>query len=251
MSDPTASQPGELPLLLLPDFSSYLYLTIRTTLKLTAAEMASRFLTTLLQTKIRSNKYLTLIEEKRGPRLQAYAAVTSKRLPIKPKPKRIAPLQPMFNTQFPCSRCLAAATILTTTDQKYTAKIETKTRNKSVEEYSKQLPETLRARFLELHATITEGKPNHQESRGCPLSGNSKKRLAFQQVAPNRLPDEQRKKIYPALVNACKLHNLCARCGRPRTAQRAAAQAVLCLHQKMPPQTHTCMLIQHMRAPSP
>ena len=36
-SERTASQPGELPLLLLPDFSSYLYLTIRTTLKLTAA----------------------------------------------------------------------------------------------------------------------------------------------------------------------------------------------------------------------
>ena len=31
MSDPNASQPGELPLLLLPDFSSNLYLTIRNT----------------------------------------------------------------------------------------------------------------------------------------------------------------------------------------------------------------------------
>ena len=201
--------------------------------------MASRFLTTLLQTKIRNNKYLTLIEEKRGPRLQAYAAVTSKRLPIKPKPKRIAPLQPMFNTQFPCSRCLAATTILTNTDQKYTAKIETKARNKSVEEYSKQLPETLRARFLELHATITEGKPNHQESRGCPLSGNAEKRLAFQQVAPNRLPDEQRKIIYPPLVNACKLHNLFARCGRPRTARNEQQHKQCLLTPKnAPPNAH-------------
>ena len=181
--------------------------------------MGQRFLANLLQTKIRNHKNLAQIETKRGPRLQAYAAVTAQRLPIKPKPKRIAPLQPMINTQYPSSRCLAAATILATTDQKYTDKIEAKTRNKSVEDYAKQLPESLRTRFIQIHATITEGKPNHQVARGCPLSSNAEKRLAFQQVAPNKLPDEQRKKIYPPLVQACKLRNVCARCGRPRRAR--------------------------------
>ena len=252
LSDLSASQPGELPLLFLPKFSSNLYLTIRNTLKLSPEEMASRFLANLLQTKIRNNKYLALIEDKHGPRLQAYAAVTSKRLPTKPKPKRIAPLQPMLNTQFPCSRCLAAATILTTTDKKYTEKIETKTRNKTVEEYTKQLPESLRTRFLELHATITDGKPNHQESLGCPLPGNAEKRLAFQQVAPNRLPDEQRKKIYPALVNACKLHHLCTRCGRPRTARNEQQHKQCSAYTKKCPHIlrNSCKPFKHVRTPS-
>ena len=140
---------------------------------------------------------------------------------------------------------------VTTTDKKYTEKIETKTRNKTVEEYTKQLPESLRTRFLELHATITDGKPNHQESLGCPLSGNAEKRLAFQQVARNRLPGEQRKKIYPALVNACKLHNLCTRSGRPRTARNEQQHKQCSAYTKKCPHIlrNSCKPFKHVRTP--
>ena len=109
----------------------------------------------------------------------------------------------MINTQYPYSRCLAAATILTITDQKYTDKIEAKTSNRSVEDYAKQLPESLRTRFIQIHATITEGKPNHQESRGCPLSSYAEKGLHFNKSRPtNSLTSSAKRFTHPSCTLA-------------------------------------------------
>ena len=148
----TNDETTELTLLYLPGFKSRQYLTIAGILKLNPNDMGRLFLGTLLQSKLRNNKYLATINDTRGTRNAIYAAITKERLPIHPKLKRSQQNKPMYKTQFPCTRWLAAATILTTTDKKYTNNIEAKTRNKTMEEYALQLPICQRQRFYEIHA---------------------------------------------------------------------------------------------------
>ena len=68
----------------------------------------------------------------------------------------------------------------------------------------------IRKCFLEIHAAITEGYPNH--------------RIAFQQVAPQKLSDEYRRKMYPALMSACRANGLCARCEGKRNPRNEQQQ---------------------------
>ena len=79
--------------------------------------MAAAFLATLLQTLLRNEPLLTCIEEKRGPKIQTYAAVTNTRLPQQRKPRKIQNMKPLRPTRYPCAKCVAAATILTTTEK--------------------------------------------------------------------------------------------------------------------------------------
>ena len=212
-------KPGRLPLLNHPKFKANTYLAIQNQLELSDSTMARLFLGNLMQTHLRNCSYLTQSKTIKGPRNQTYAAIVTERLPLQNKPKRIHPLRPIQSTRYPCARCLATATILTTTEKKYTEQLQIRMRNKTLEEYTNSLPSCLRGRFRDIYNTLTQGIPNHQESAGCPLSLQEEKRTAFQQAAPNKISQEQLRAISKAVVTACKQHNLCAKCGRTRTPQ--------------------------------
>ena len=102
--------------------------------------MATSFLTTLLQTQIRNSDHLSNTSKKSATKTQTYAAVAADRLPIKHKPKSIQLSQPMNTTKYPCAKCIITATILTTTEKKYTEKLQLQPRFKSIEEYTNNLP---------------------------------------------------------------------------------------------------------------
>ena len=208
---------GQLPLINHPSFLTTTYLTVAAELKLGPSEMAVAFLGALLQTQLRTEPLLTNMEEKRGPRMQTYAAVTGDLLSQQRKPRKIQNLRPIRSTKFPCAKCVATATILTTTEKKYTDELTVRVRNKSLEEYERSLPTCLRKKFHDTYTVLTEGIPNHQESLGCPLHANPEKRQAFHQAAPNKMTDGQRNALFSSILTACKVHHLCGRCGRIRT----------------------------------
>ena len=76
------------------------------------------------QTQIRNSEHLANTTKKPGSKTQTYAAVTAERLPIKHKPKSTPNLQPITQTKYPCTKYITTATILTTTEKKYTEKLE-------------------------------------------------------------------------------------------------------------------------------
>ena len=209
--------PGGLPLLSHPKFNAHTYSMIQHLTGTRDNHMARLFLGSLLQTYLRNCEFLTQNKVKKGPRNQTYAAITQERLPQQPKPRRIFPLRPPQNTRYPCARCIATATILTTTEKKYTDQIQLRIRNRTLEDYEQSLPNCLRKRFHDIYITLTQGIPNHRESEGCPLSAQQEKRTAFSQAAPTRMTHEQANGLSSAVITACKQHNLCAKCGRSRT----------------------------------
>ncbi|KAI6649852.1 hypothetical protein LOD99_6402 [Oopsacas minuta] len=137
---------------------------------------------------------------------------SQRKTPVAAKLKKIPNLQPIVPTKYPCAKCLTKATILTTTDKRYTDKLTVAPRFKSLAEYTKTLPLALRKQFLDTFQAITQGYPNHQEIKGCPLATHPEKRSNFYKVAPNKAPASQQTNIYPQLVTACKAINMCAKC---------------------------------------
>ena len=85
----------------------------------------------------------------------------------------------------------STATILTTTEKKCTEELTIRIPNRTLDEYEKSLPSSLRKRFRDIYNTLTEGIPNHRESDGCPLSAQQEKRAAFHQAAPSKMSPEQ------------------------------------------------------------
>ena len=208
---------GRLPLLNHTKFKSNTYLSIQNRLQKKENHMARLFLGNLLQTYLRNCEYLTQSKPKKGPRNQTYAAISQQRLPLQRQPRKILFIRPIQNARYPCARCIATATILTTTEKKYTEELTIRIRNRTLDEYEKYLPSSLRKRFRDIYNTLTEGIPNHTESDGCPLSAQQEKRAAFHQAAPSKMSPEQANGLNSAIVTACKQHNLCAKCGRTRT----------------------------------
>ena len=51
--------------------------------------------------------------------------------------------------------------------------------------YEETLPRHLRSRFHDIFTELTQGLPNHQETRGCPFSSHPEKRQQFSRAAPN------------------------------------------------------------------
>ena len=137
--------------------------------------MARLFLGNLLQTYLRNCEYLTQSKPKKGPRNQTYAEISQQRLPLQRQPRKILFIRPIQNARYPCARCIATATILTTTEKKYTEELTIRIRNRTLDEYEKSLPSSLRKRFRDIYNTLTEGVPNHRESNGCPLSAQQEK----------------------------------------------------------------------------
>ena len=228
-----------LPLLQLPEFKSETYKVITSILKLTKREMATRFLTTLLQTQIRNNEFLANIPKKSGPQRHTYAAKTTERLPINPKPRVIPPNQPISETKFPCTRCLITATILTTTNQKYTKPLNLKPRFKSTQEFSETLPQSLRPTFNSIFNELTQGFPNHSETRACPFASQPEIRQNFHRIAPNKHPLQSNIETYKSVVQACKNCNLCAKCGRPRNLANERAHQTCSTNYKQCPARKT------------
>ena len=139
----------------------------------------------------RNCNYLTQCKAIKVPRNQTYAATATERLPLLNKPRNIYPQRPIQSTRYPCARCIATATILTTTEKRHMEYLEIRIRNRSSEDYENPLPSCLCGRFLAIYNTLTQGIPNHQESAGYPLTLQEEKRTASQQVAPNKISKEQ------------------------------------------------------------
>ena len=234
LDEPDSFSQLPLPLINHPNFLTTTYLTIQSELNLSDGQMAVSFLATLLQTHLRAEPLLTNLEEKRGPKIQTYAASLTNRLPQQRKPRRIVNIRPMRPTKFPCSKCIAAATILTTTEKKYTDQLTIRPRNKTLDEYEQSLPNPLRKKFREIYLALTQGIPNHQESMGCPLHAHPEKRQIFSQAAPNKLTESQRNTLHTSVLTACKVHHLCGRCGRIRTPKTER------YHQRCSPQLRNC-----------
>ena len=194
--------------------------------------MSTCFLTTLLQTQLRNSEHFSQTSKKPGSKAQTYAAVTADRLPIRHKPKSIPALQPMKETKYPCAKCIVTATMLTTTEKKYTEKLNIAPRYKTIEAYEETLPKQLRARFVATFKEITQGYPNHQESRGCPFSSHPEKRQQFHKAAPNPPTDITAADRYQAVVESCKAFKLCAKCGRDRTPANEKKHKQCSTHSK-------------------
>ncbi|KAI6661169.1 hypothetical protein LOD99_10148 [Oopsacas minuta] len=56
-----------------------------------------------------------------------------------------------------------------------------------------------------------------QRDKSCPLAHRPEKRSAFYKVAPNKTKQQERTKLYPQLIDACKAIRTCAKYGRDRT----------------------------------
>ena len=157
----------------------------------------------------------------KAPKVLSYAAATSEREPIRPKPKRTQKVQSIQPTPLPCARCLATATILTTTSTKYTNQLTVKTRGVSLEEYVKTLPANLRTPFKGIFNALTQGTPNHSERQACPVSNSQDRRDLFATSSNGRPTQIQRESMQKAVLLSCKANGLCMKCGRNRTAQSA------------------------------
>ena len=136
--------------------------------------MAGAILGTLLQTHLRTEPLLTNIEEKRGPRIQTYDAVTGDRLPKQRKPKGSK------TYEVPMRKVRGDSYDSHSTEHKYTDELTIRVRNKSLDEYERSLPTSLRKKFHDTYIIITEGIPNHQESTGSPLHAHPEKKATRQ-----------------------------------------------------------------------
>ena len=159
--------------------------------------------------------------QKKAPKSLTYAAATAEREPIRPKPKRSQKVQAIQPTPLPCAKCLASATILTTTEKKYTHQLNVKTRGCTLDEYIKTLPAPLRTTFKGIINALTQGTPNHTERQEYPCSNSSDRRELFATSSAARPTQVQRENAQKAVLIACKAHGLCMKCGRARTSNSA------------------------------
>ena len=159
--------------------------------------------------------------QQKAPKSLTYAAATSKREPVRAKPKRNPRQQAIQPTPLPCARCLATATILTTTSRKYTHQLTVKTRGVTFEEYQKSLPGPLRKEFKGIFDALTQNTPNHSERQACPCSNASDRRDLFATSSNARPTLTQRENMQKAMMVACKANGICLECGRSRTSNSA------------------------------
>ena len=82
------------------------------------------------------NAHFTELSQVKAQRTYANVANPDTFQPVNPKPKRSTRPQALQTAAYPCSRCIATALILTTTEKEYTSQIETTLRGKSLYDYN-------------------------------------------------------------------------------------------------------------------